>query len=351
VSGARDPPAGNDGVECPYDEDRAETMKALLCTSFGPLEKLAIQEIPKPRPGPGQVLLDVKASSLNFPDALMVQGLYQVKPPLPFSPGTEMAGVVVETGSDVRGFKPGDRVIAIAGWGGFAEECAVDAGRLIPLPDGMDFDMGAAFLFTYETSLHGLRDRGRLKAGETLLVLGAAGGVGLAAVEIGKILGARVIAAASSADKLALCKQLGADETIDYVSGNLRDRINELTGRKGVDIVFDPVGGPYTETALRATAWDGRLLVVGFAAGDIPKIPINLALLKERSIVGVYWGQSVKHDPEGHLRNVKQLVEWLAAGKVKPVISERVPLSEAVDAMKRMINRQVKGKVVILPEA
>jgi NADPH2:quinone reductase len=351
VSGARGPPAGKDGVEFTYYEDRAETMKALLCTSFGPLEKLAIQEIPKPRPGPGQVLLDVKASSLNFPDALMVQGLYQVKPPLPFSPGTEMAGVVVETGSDVRGFKPGDRVIAIAGWGGFAEECAVDAGRLIPLPDGMDFDMGAAFLFTYETSLHGLRDRGRLKAGETLLVLGAAGGVGLAAVEIGKILGARVIAAASSADKLALCKQLGADETIDYVSGNLRDRINELTGRKGVDIVFDPVGGPYTETALRATAWGGRLLVVGFAAGDIPKIPINLALLKERSIVGVYWGESVKHDPEGHLRNVKQLVEWLAAGKVKPVISERVPLSEAVDAMKRMINRQVKGKVVILPEA
>jgi NADPH2:quinone reductase len=326
-------------------------MKALLCTSFGPLEKLTIQEIPKPCPGPGQVLLDVKASSLNFPDALMVQGLYQVKPPLPFSPGTEMAGVVVETGSDVQGFKPGDRVIAIAGWGGFAEECAVDAGRLIPLPEGMDFDMGAAFLYTYETSLHGLRDRGRLKAGETLLVLGAAGGVGLAAVEIGKVLAARVIAAASSADKLALCKQLGADETIDYVSENLRDRINELTGRRGVDIVFDPVGGPYTETALRATAWGGRLLVVGFAAGDIPKIPINLALLKERSIVGVYWGESVNHDPEGHLRNVKQLVEWLAAGKVKPVISERVPLSEAAAAMKRMINRQVKGKVVILPEA
>jgi NADPH:quinone reductase len=326
-------------------------MKALLCTSFGPLEKLTIQEIPKPRPGPGQVLLDVKASSLNFPDALMVQGLYQVKPPLPFSPGTEMAGVVVENGSDVQGFKPGDRVIAIAGWGGFAEECAVDASRLIPLPEGMDFDMGAAFLYTYETSLHALRDRGRLKAGETLLVLGAAGGVGLAAVEIGKVLAARVIAAASSADKLALCKQLGADETIDYVTENLRDRINELTGRRGVDIVFDPVGGPYTETALRATAWGGRLLVVGFAAGDIPKIPINLALLKERSIVGVYWGESVNHDPEGHLRNVKQLMEWLAAGKVKPVISERVPLSEAAAAMKRMINRQVKGKVVILPEA
>lgn len=326
-------------------------MKALLCTEFGPPEKLTIREIPKPRPGAGQVLLDIKASSLNFPDALMVQGLYQVKPPLPFSPGTEMSGVVVETGSGVRGFRPGDRVIAIAGWGGFAEECAVDAVRLIPLPEGMEFDMGAAFLFTYETSLHALRDRGRLKAGETLFVLGAAGGVGLAAIEIGKAMGARVVAAASSADKLALCKQLGADETIDYVSENLRDRINELTGRRGVDIVFDPVGGTYTETALRATAWGGRLLVVGFAAGDIPKIPINLALLKERSIVGVYWGESVKHDPEGHLRNVKQLVEWLAAGKVKPVISERVPLSEAAAAMKRMINRQVKGKVVILPEA
>ena len=326
-------------------------MKALLCTSFGPLEKLTIQEIPKPRPGPGQVLLDVKASSLNFPDALMAQGLYQVKPPLPFSPGTEMAGVIVETGADVQGFKPGDRVIAIAGWGGFAEECAVDVGGLIPMPEGLDFDTGAAFLYTYETSLHGLRDRGCLKAGETLLVLGAAGGVGLAAIEIGKAMGAFVIAAASSEDKLALCKQLGADETINYVSENLRDRINELTGRRGVDIVFDPVGGSYTETALRATAWGGRLLVVGFAAGDIPKIPINLALLKERSIVGTYLAESVNHDPEGHLRNVKQLVEWLAAGKVKPVISERVPLSEAVAAMKRMINRQVKGKVVILPEA
>ncbi len=326
-------------------------MKALLCTSFGPPENLTVQEIAKPRPGPRQVLLDVKASSLNFPDALMVQGLYQVKPPLPFSPGAEMAGVVVETGSDVHGFKPGDRVIAIAGWGGFAEECAVDAGWLIPLPEGVGFDMGAAFLFTYETSLHALRDRGRLKAGETLLVLGAAGGAGLAAIEIGKAMGARVIAAASSADKLALCKRLGAEETINYVSENLRDRINEFTGRSGVDIVFDPVGGSYTETALRSTAWGGRLLVVGFAAGDIPKIPINLALLKERSIVGVYWGESVKHDPEGHLRNVKQLVDWLAAGKVKPVISERVPLNEAAAAMKRMISRQVKGKIVILPEA
>jgi NADPH2:quinone reductase len=326
-------------------------MKALLCTEFGPLEKLTIQEISNPSPGPGQVLLDVKASSLNFPDILMAQGLYQVKPPLPFSPGTEMAGVVVETGVDVQGVKTGDRVIAMPGWGGFAEECAVDAGRLIPLPEGMDFETGAAFLYTYETSLHALRDRGRLKAGEILLVLGAAGGVGLAAVEIGKAMGARVIAAASSEDKLALCKERGADEAINYVSEKLRGRINELTGQSGVDIVFDPVGGPYTETALRATAWGGRLLVIGFAAGDIPKIPINLALLKERSIVGVYWGESIKHDPEGHARNVKRLVEWLAAGKVHPVISERVPLSEAAAAMKRMFNRRVKGKIVILPEA
>jgi len=326
-------------------------MKALLCTVFGPLEHLAIREVPSPRPGPHQVLIDVKAASLNFPDALMAQGLYQVKPPIPFSPGTEIAGVIVEVGADVRGFRVGDRVGAVAGWGGFAEECVADAARVASLPAEMDFETGAAFLFTYETSLHALRDRGRLGAGETLLVLGAAGGVGLAAVEIGKIMGARVIAAASSEEKLALCRKVGADETIDYVSGNLRDRVKELTGGKGVDVVYDPVGGPYTESAFRVTAWGGRLLVIGFAAGEIPKIPINLALLKERSIVGAYYGESVKHDPEGHLRNVKQLLEWYAAGKVKPSISEQVPLGKAAAAMKRMINRQVKGKVVVLPEA
>jgi len=326
-------------------------MKALLCTAFGPLEHLAIREVESPRPGSNQVLIDVKAASLNFPDALMAQGLYQVKPPLPFSPGTEIAGVIVEAGTNVRGFHAGDRVSAIAGWGGFAEECAVDAGWVTPLPAGMDFETGAAFLFTYETSLHALRDRGRLEPGETLLVLGAAGGVGLAAVEIGKVMGARVLAAASSEEKLALCRKAGAEETINYASGSLRERVKELTGGAGVDMVFDPVGGPYTESALRATAWGGRLLVIGFAAGDIPRIPINLALLKERSIVGVYWGESVKHDPEGHLRNVKQLMEWFAAGKVKPSISERVPLGEAAGAMQRLIHRQVMGKVVILPEA
>lgn len=326
-------------------------MKALRCNAFGPLENLALEEVPGPRPGPGQVLLDVKASSLNFPDLLMVQGLYQVKPPLPFSPGAETAGVVLEAGAGVRGFRPGDRVIAVSGWGGFAEECVVDAGRVTPLPAGMDFETGAAFLYTFETSLHALRDRGRLQAGETLLVLGAAGGVGLAAVEVGKILGARVIAAASSGDKLEQCRRTGADETVNYTEENLRDRVRALTGGRGVEVVFDPVGGPYTEPALRATSWRGRLLVIGFAAGDIPRIPANLALLQERSIVGVYWGESVRRDPEGHERNVRQLVEWFAAGKVRPVISERVPLEGAVDAMKRLAGRRVKGKVVVLPEA
>lgn len=326
-------------------------MRALLCTAFGPLEHLAIREIASPRPGSHQVLIDVKAASLNFPDVLMAQGLYQVKPPLPFSPGTEISGVIVEVGADVRGFRTGDRVSAVAGWGGFAEECAVDAGWVTPLPDGMDFETGAAFLFTYETSLHALRDRGRLEAGESLLVLGAAGGVGLAAVEIGKVMGARVLAAASSEEKLALCRKAGADETINYVSGSLRDRVRELTGGKGVDVVYDPVGAPYTESALRSTAWRGRLLVIGFAAGEIPKIPLNLALLRERSIVGVYWGESVRHDPEGHVRDLGQLMEWFSAGKVRPSISERVPLDEAGAAMQRLIHRQVMGKIVIFPEA
>jgi NADPH2:quinone reductase len=273
-----------------------------------------------------------------------------VKPPLPFSPGVEMSGVIVETGAEVKGFLPGDRVIAIAGWGGFAEKCAADADRLTPLPEGMDFVAGAAFLYTHETSLHALKDRGGLCAGETLLVLGAAGGVGLAAVEIGKCMGARVIAAASSEAKLALCRQKGADEAINYATENLRERIRELTGETGVDVVYDPVGGPYTETALRATAWRGRLLVVGFAAGGIPKVPVNLALLKERAIVGVYWGESVRRDPGSHLQNSRQLMEWFASGMVTSTVSETVPLRDAPAAMKRMAERKVQGKLVILPE-
>ena len=325
-------------------------MKALLCTAFGPLEQLSVQELAAPRPGPRQVLIDIKAAALNFPDALMVQGLYQVKPPLPFVPGAEFAGVVTETGADVRNCKLGDPVIAY-GLGGFAEQAVADAAHVMPLPAGMDFAAGAAFVLTFSTSLHGLRDRGRLQAGETLLVLGAAGGVGVAAIEIGKAMGARVIAAASSDAKLALCTQLGADAVINYATENLRERISELTDKQGVDVVYDPVGGPYTEPAVRSLAWGGRLLVIGFAAGEIPKIAINHLLLKERSLVGVYWGESVKHNPKQHLANLRQLLDWFAAGKLKPLISERVPLAEAPAAMARLASRQVMGKVIVLPEA
>ncbi|MCX7179149.1 MAG: NADPH:quinone oxidoreductase family protein [Proteobacteria bacterium] len=325
-------------------------MKALLCSSFGPLEQLTVQEVAAPRPGAKQVLIDIKAAALNFPDALMVQGIYQVKPALPFVPGAEFAGVISEVGTEVRNYKVGDRVIAY-GLGGFAEEGVADVAHILPLPAAMDFDIGAALVLTYCTSLHGLRDCGRLQAGETLLVLGAAGGVGLSAIEIGKALGARVIAAASNADKLSLCTRLGADETINYATENLRERINQMTEGRGVDVVYDPVGGPYTEQALRATAWGGRLLVIGFASGEIPKIPINLALLKERSIVGVYWGDSVKHDPQGHRRNIEQLLSWFAAGTIRPVISERVSLAQTTAAMRRLAGRQVMGKVVVLPEA
>lgn len=325
-------------------------MKALLCAEYGPLEKLAVEDMPSPTAGPGQVVVDVKAAALNFPDALMVQGLYQVKPPLPFSPGAEVAGLVKAVGQGVQGLKAGDRVIGFPGTGGFAEECAVAAGKIMPLPENMDFATGAALVLTYGTSLHALQDCGRLQPGETLLVLGAAGGIGAAAVEIGKAMGARVIAAASNGDKLALCRQLGADETIDYSREELRQRALALTGEKGVDVVCDPVGGGYTEPALRALAWRGRLLIVGFAAGEIPKIPLNLALLKERSLIGVYWGDSVRHDPRGHMRNMQQLMAWFAEGKVRPVVSERFPLARAPEAMRRLLDRQVKGKVVILPE-
>ena len=326
-------------------------MKALLCTEIGSLDNLAVQDVPSPHAASGQVVIDVKASSLNFPDVLMVKGLYQVKPPLPFSPGSELAGVVKEVGEGVKNFAVGDRVVGIGGHGGFAEECVAPADRLMPLPPEMPFDIGSAFGLTYCTSLHALQECARLKSGETLLVLGAAGGVGIAAIEIGKIMGARVIAAASSDDKLAACKQAGADDTINYATQDLRERLKEIVGDEGVDVVYDPVGGPYSEPALRSTGWNGRFLVVGFAAGEIPKIPLNLALLRERSIVGVYWGDWTRRDPAGQARNVKQLIKWIAEGKIEPLISEHVSLRDAPAAMKRMTERKIKGKVVVLPEA
>ena len=324
-------------------------MKALLCEAFGPIDNLVVKGIPSPVPGPKQMLVEVKAAAVYFPDALMVQGLYQVKPPLPFTPGAEISGIVKTVGAEVKHYKAGDRVIALTSTGGFAEECIVESAKAMPLPAGMDFDTGAALVLTYCTSLHALKDCGHLKPGETLVVLGAAGGVGISAIEIGKAMGARVIAAASSDDKLELCRKVGADDTVNYSTENLKDRINELTGGKGADVVYDPVGGPYTEPAVRALAWRGRLLIIGFAAGDIPKIPLNLALLKERSLIGVYWGDSTKHDPAGHLANLHQLHEWFAAGKIRPIVSERFPLAAAKDAIASIANRQVKGKIVVIP--
>jgi NADPH:quinone reductase len=326
-------------------------VKALLCREYGPIDRLKVEDVPSPTPGPTDVVVEVKASSLNFPDALLVQGLYQVKPPLPFSPGMELAGIVTEVGAGVRNVKRGDRVIASPGRGGFAQECLVPADRVTKLPAGMDFETGSAFMLTYGTSLHALQDCGHLQPGDTLVVLGAAGGVGTSAVEIGKAMGARVVAAASSEEKLAFCKELGADETIDYQTADLRQRILDLTGGKGADVVYDPVGGAHTESALRATAWRGRFLVIGFASGSIPQVKLNLVLLKERSLVGVYWGDWVQRDPEGQRRNVERLAGWFAEGRIKPAVSERVSLSDAPAAMTRLLERKVKGKVVVVPGA
>jgi NADPH2:quinone reductase len=326
-------------------------MKALLCREYGPIDRLRVEEVPSPQPGPNEVVVEVKASSLNFPDALLVQGLYQVKPPLPFSPGMELSGIVTSVGAGVRNLAPGDRVIASPGRGGFAEECLVPADRVTPLPAGMDFETGSAFLLTYCTSLHALQDCGHLEPGETLVVLGAAGGAGSSAIEVAKAMGARVIAAASSEEKLAFCRKLGADDTIDYQAADLRQRILDLTGGKGADAVYDPVGGAHTEAALRATAWHGRLLVIGFASGVIPQVKLNHALLKERSLVGVYWGEWVQRNPDAQRRNVERLVAWFSQGKIRPAVSERVPLAEAPAAMTRLLQRKVTGKVVVVPGA
>jgi NADPH:quinone reductase len=321
-------------------------MKAVLCKQFGPPHSLVVEDLPSPRPGPGEVVISVKAASLNFPDVLIIQNKYQFKPPLPFSPGSELAGVVKEAGDGVH-FRPGDKVIAFTTYGAFAEEVKTEASRLVPLPEKMDFVTGAAFLLTYGTSEHALCDRGNLRAGETLLVLGAAGGVGLAAIDIGKALGARVIACASSEDKLAVCREHGADATINYASEDLRERIKSLTDSRGVDVVYDAVGGPYTEPAFRSIAWRGRLLVVGFAAGEIPKLPLNLALLKGASVVGVFWGDFGRREPDRFAESVARLGEWYRAGKLRPHVSAVLPLEKAADALQQMAGRQVKGKLVL----
>ena len=323
------------------------SVKAVLCKQYGPPETLVVEELPSPRAGPGEAVVSVKAASVNFPDVLIIQNKYQFKPPLPFSPGSELAGVVKEVGPGVSGWKAGDRVIGFTTYGAFAEEVKTEAARLLPLPAGMDFVRGAAFLLTYGTSDHALRDRGALKAGESLLVLGAAGGVGLAAIEIGKALGARVIAGASSEAKLAVCREHGADATINYATEDLRRRVQELTEGRGVDVVYDPVGGAYTEAAFRSLAWRGRLLVVGFAAGEIPKLPLNLPLLKGAAAVGVFWGDFARREPQAFAESVRQLVRWYGEGRLRPHVSQTLPLEKAAEALKLLASREAKGKIVL----
>ncbi len=322
-------------------------MRAVLCKAYGPPESLVVEDVPSPEPSKGQVRIDVAACGVNFPDVLIIQNKYQFKPPLPFSPGGEVAGVISAVGEGVSHLKVGDRVIGSTGWGGFAEQVVIDAHRAIPIPDSMPLTTASAFVLTYGTSHYALKDRAHLKPGETLLVLGAAGGVGLAAVELGKAMGAKVIAAASSAEKLAICKEHGADEVIDYAADDLRERLKALAPN-GVDVVYDPVGGAYSEPALRSMAWEGRFLVIGFAAGDIPKIPLNLTLLKSCDIVGVFWGAFTARNPARHKEHLAELMDWYLSGKLKPLVSETYPLERAADALNDMANRKVKGKVVLV---
>jgi len=322
-------------------------MKAVLCKTYGPPASLVVEDIASPVPGPGQALITVHAAGVNFPDTLIIQGKYQFKPDLPFSPGAEVAGVVKAVGADVPHLHVGDPVIATTTWGGYAQEVVAQADRVIPMPQGIDYETAAAFVLAYGTSHHALKDRAQLAAGETVLVLGAAGGVGLAAVEIAKAMGARVIAAASTEDKLAICRQHGADETINYATENLRERVKFLTNGRGVDVVYDPVGGEFSEPALRAMAWRGRFLVVGFAAGTIPAPPLNLTLLKGCAIVGVFWGAFVQNEPQRHAANLDELVSWLRDGRLRPRISGVYPLERCAEALQHVMDRKVTGKIVL----
>jgi NADPH2:quinone reductase len=325
-------------------------MKAVLCKAWGLPDTLVVEDLPDVIPGPGQIAIDVKAAGVNFPDVLIVQNKYQFKPDLPFTPGSELAGIVRAIGDGVTNAKPGDKVIAFIGHGAFAQQVLVPSQAIMPMPPDMDFDTAAAITLTYGTSHHAIVDRAQLKAGETMLVLGAAGGVGLAAIEIGKALGARVIAAASSDEKLAICKEHGADLTINYSKEDLREAIKLATDGKGPDVIYDPVGGIYAEPAFRSIAWRGRYLVIGFANGEIPKLPLNLMLLKGASLVGVFWGEFAKREPKANLAAMRQLLGWLAEGKIKPHISGRYALKDTAIALNDIAARKVTGKVVIQPE-
>ncbi len=332
-------------------------MKAILSKQPGPPDTLVLEEVPDPHPGPDEVLVDVKACSVNYPDVLIIQDMYQFKPERPFSPGSEASGVIEALGAHVKGLKIGDRVLVMTGHGGMAEKLVAPADRCVRIPEAMPFDEAASFILTYGTTYYALKNRAGLRAGETLLVLGAAGGVGLAAVELGKAAGARVIAAASSEEKVALAKRHGADQGVVYPPGPfdkagakaLADLFKSACGENGADVIYDPVGGDYAEAALRAIAWYGRFLVIGFPAG-IPKIPLNLALLKSCQIVGVFWGASTRREPELHETNTRELLELYGRGLIKPQISERYPLAKAGEAIAHLAARRAMGKVVVTME-
>jgi NADPH2:quinone reductase len=324
-------------------------MKAVLCVRHGGPEALEIRDIPDPVAGKGEVVVKVAAASLNFFDTLIIQNKYQYKPELPFSPCAEFSGTVESVGEGVSGFKPGDRVCGNLPTGAAREKIAVPARALIHVPQGLELEKAAGLIITYGTTIHALKDRAKLKAGETLAVLGASGGVGLAAIELGKVIGAKVIAAASSPEKLEFAKKHGADEVIDYSKEDLKERLKELTGGKGVDVIYDPVGGPYAEPALRSIAWEGRYLVIGFAAGDIPKIPLNLALLKGCDIVGVFWGDYARRNPEGNKKHLDEIVKLAAEGKLSAHLDARYKFDNAVEAFHAIAQRKVKGKIVLVP--
>ena len=322
-------------------------MKAALCKSLEGPEAIVIEEIADPVPGPDEVVVRVRAAALNFLDTLITRGKYQFKPDLPFSPAAEIAGVVEAVGANVRDLKAGQRVCGYIAWGGAREKVAVPAKLMIPIPEGVRDAAAAGISVTYGTAMHGLKDRGGLKAGESVAVLGASGGAGLAAVEIAKLMGARVIAVASSAEKLAICREHGADELLNYATSDLKTGLRELTGGKGVDVVYDCVGGDYSEAALRSIAWGGRLLVIGFAAGEIPKIPLNLFLLKNAAAVGVFWGEMIMREPEQHRANMIEVLDWCAKGRLKPHVHATYPLARIGEAITALDKRQVTGKLIV----
>lgn len=323
-------------------------MKALLCHKFGPPETLSLSETSIPAPSEDQILIKVKACGINFPDSLIIQDKYQFKPELPFSPGGEVAGTVEAIGSNVKHVKVGDPVFALTIWGGLAEYVLADAHKCIPMPPEMDFITAAVTMYTCGTSLHALKQRAKIQPGETLLVLGAAGGVGLAAVQIGKLIGAKVIAAASTDEKLSVCRQLGADETINYTKEDLRERIKAITDGKGIDVIYDPVGDRFSEPAVRSLAWEGRYLVVGFAAGAPASIRLNLPLLKGASIVGVFWGAFAQKQPIESLKNFHQILNWIKTGQLKQNIHQQYALEEGGQAIRELMDRKVIGKNVVV---